>query len=74
MERPVPVGLDQEMPNPGLPRANKAISKENQKVGRTPALALVLVLHCNTAQTAALSALILLGTLQPHYHWLAAGS
>jgi hypothetical protein len=32
MERPVPVGLDQEMPNPGLPRANKAISTENQKV------------------------------------------
>lgn len=49
MERPVPVGLDQEMTHPGLPRANKAISKENQK-GSPPNLAnpnlTVLQQHC----------------------------
>lgn len=30
-QRPPPVGLDKELPSPGLPRANKAISRENQK-------------------------------------------
>jgi peroxygenase len=37
-QRAPPVGLDQELPNPGLPRANLAISKENQK-GSPPELA-----------------------------------
>lgn len=37
-QRAPPVGLDKELPNPGLPRANQAISRENQK-GSPPHLA-----------------------------------
>lgn len=50
VQRPPPLGLDQKIPQPGVPRANKAISAENLK-GSSPSLAredyTVLQQHCD---------------------------